>query len=465
MTNDAGRNASIYRIKQRSAREAAALLSAADTMAVPIATGQPAAFLSAVGERDDWTDLVIFGGLLIEPYAFLQRRGVRFISGFLGPIERMMQTAGARIDYLPADFLGWDRYARLAAPRVLASAVSPMDERGFFSFGLHAGATYDSFRAAARDPQRLAIAEVVADMPCVYGLGEHGGNRIHVSEVDCVVESDRSAFVLPEMAVSDADERIAAYVEQLIDDGATLQFGIGGIPNSVARLLAAGGKGDFGIHTEMFVDGIMHLHQAGKVTNHKGVFDGFSIATFAAGSADLYRWLHCNPEVRMLPVAQVNDPAIIRRNRRMVSVNGALAVDLSGQVMADTIGARQYSGVGGHELFVIGAHDAEGGKSIICVHSTACVNGQTVSSIVAELPPGTPVSTPRHHVQYVVTEHGIANLGMLTARERRAALIAIAHPDFRAALSDGADSAASRPRPDRQYDAGAGRAAHQVSAA
>jgi acyl-CoA hydrolase len=167
----------------------------------------------------------------------------------------------------------------------------------------------------------------------------------------------------------------------------------------------------------------------------------------------------------MLPVAQVNDPAIIRRNRRMVSVNGALAVDLSGQVMADTIGARQYSGVGGHELFVIGAHDAEGGRSIICLHSTACVNGQTVSSIVAELPPGTPVSTPRHHVQYVVTEHGVANLGMLTARERRAALIAIAHPDFRAALSDGADSAASRPRPDRQYDAGAGRAAHQLSAA
>ena len=435
--------AALYRAKLREPRDAAALLAAADTMAVPIATGQPAAFLTALGERDDWSDLVCFGGLLIEPYQLLQRAGARFISGFLGPIERMMLSAGVAIDYLPADFLGWDRYARIAAPRVLASAVAPMDERGFFSLGLHAGATYESLCAAAHDPNRLAIVEVVRDMPHVFGLGKYGGNRIHVSEVDCIIESDRSAFVLPSMPITDADQRIAAFVEQLIDDGATLQFGIGGIPNCVAQLLADGGKGDFGIHTEMFVDGIMRLHQAGKVSNHKGIFDGYSIATFAAGSGDLYRWLDRNPEVRMLPVAQVNDPAIIRRNRRMVSINGALAIDLNGQVMADTIGARQYSGVGGHELFVIGAHDSEGGKSIICLHSTATANGRTVSSIVDALPLGTPVSTPRHHVQYVVTEYGVANLGMLTARERRAALIAIAHPDFRDALRDGAGEASS----------------------
>jgi acyl-CoA hydrolase len=148
----------------------------------------------------------------------------------------------------------------------------------------------------------------------------------------------------------------------------------------------------------------------------------------------------------------------------MVSVNGALAVDLSGQVMADTIGARQYSGVGGHELFVIGAHDAEGGKSIICLHSTASVGGQTLSSIVAELPLGTPVSTPRHHVQYVVTEFGVANLGMLTARERRAALIGIAHPDFRDALRDGPTIPTSAPRAAAPYDGGGGRAASEASA-
>jgi acyl-CoA hydrolase len=428
--------AALYGQKLCSARAAVERLGRDDTLAAPIATGQPAAFLAALGERDDWRNLVMFGGLLIEPYSFLQHPGVRFISGFFGPIERMMQAAGTPIDYLPADFLGWARYARLAAPRVLATAVAPMDERGYFNLGLHAGATFEALLSAARDPQRLAVVEVVRDMPHVLGLAEFGAHRIHVSEVDCVIESDRSAFVLPEVAITEADRRIAAHVEALIDDGATLQFGIGGIPNSVAQLLASGHKGDFGIHTEMFVDGIMRLHQAGKVTNHKGVLDGFSIATFAAGSTELYRWLERNPEVRLLPVEQVNDPAIIRRNRRMVSVNGAIAIDLSGQVMADTIGPRQYSGVGGHELFVIGAHDSEGGRSIICLHSTASVNGKTVSSIVPALPSGTPISTPRHHVQYVITEHGVADLGMLTARERRAALIAIAHPDFREALRD-----------------------------
>ena len=140
----------------------------------------------------------------------------------------------------------------------------------------------------------------------------------------------------------------------------------------------------------------------------------------------------------MLPVAQVNDPAIIRRNQRMVSINGALAIDLSGQVMADTLGPRQYSGVGGHELFVIGARDSVGGKSIICLHATARVQGQTVSTIVPALPLGTRVSTPRHHVQYIVTEYGVADLGMLTDVERAAALCEIAHPDFRAELRDAA---------------------------
>jgi acyl-CoA hydrolase len=425
----------LYGRKLRTPRQAVDLLRPNDIIAAPIATGQPAAFLSALGERDDWDGLTVFSGILIEPYGFLQRRGVQFISGFYGPIERMLIAAGVAIDYLPADFLGWERYARLLAPRVVASAVAPMDDRGYFSFGLHSGATYESFIAATRDPERLAVVEVVPDMPHVFGLGRFGGHRVHVSEVDVVIESDRSSFVLPEVPISDADRSIGASVEALVPDGATLQFGIGGIPNIVAQLLADGDKGDFGIHTEMFVDGIMHLHRAGKVSNHKGVFDGFSIATFAAGSSELYRWLHRNPEVRMLPVMQVNDPAVIRRNRRMVSINGAIAVDLTGQVMADAIGPRQYSGVGGHELFVIGAHDSAEGRSIICLHSTATVNGAPVSSIVASLPPGTPVTTPRHHVQYVVTEHGTANLSMLTARQRRDALIAIAHPDFRAELA------------------------------
>jgi len=424
----------LYRSKLRSTAEAVALVTQADSLAVPIATGQPATFLHGLADRDDYTDLTIFTGLVIQPYAVLQHPAVRLISGFFGPMERMLVSMGARVDYLPADFLGWERYALKAKPRVVVSMLSGVDEHGYLSFGLHSGASYHAFLEAARDPHRLAIAEVNPNMPRVLGLGRHGGNRIHVSEVDCIIESAAPLFELPDIPVSDEDRAIAGFVEELVDNGATLQIGIGGVPNIVAALLAAGTKGDFGIHTEMFVDGIMHLHQAGKVTNHKGIHDGYSVATFAAGSAELYRWMDGNPEVRMLPVGQVNDPSVIRRNRQMVSINGALSVDLSGQVMADTIGPRQYSGVGGHELFVVGAGSSEGGKSIVCLHSTATVGGQRTSTITRALPLGTPVSTPRHHVQYVVTEHGVANLGMLTARERAAALIEIAAPEFRAEL-------------------------------
>lgn len=431
MTRMHGDPQMLYRSKLRSLRQAVDLIRAEDTVAAPIATGQPAAFLSALAERSDYRNLSIFSGLLIEPYPVLHQPGVRLISGFFGPIERMLKTMGAQVQYLPADFLGWERYALLARPRVLVSALAPMDEYGYLSFGLHAGASFNAFLEAARDPQRLAIGEVNREMPHVLGLGRYGGNRIHISELDCVVESDRVVFELPEAPVSEEDRAIAAHIEQLVEHGATLQIGIGAIPNIVAQLLADGKKGDFGIHTEMMTDGIMRLHQAGKIGNHKGVYDGFSVATFAAGSKALYRWMDRNPEVRMLPVAQVNDPSIVRRNRKMVSINGALAVDLSGQVMADTLGARQYSGVGGHELFVIGAHDSEGGKSTICLHSTVPVDGRAISTIVAALPLGTRVTTPRHHVQYVVTEHGVANLGMLTDDERAQALIAIAHPDFR----------------------------------
>lgn len=434
MGNGGERPSDLYGGKVRCVGDVVALLRPDDSIAAPIATGQPPVFLSALAERSDFTALTIFSGLLIEPYAILRRPGVKLISGFYGPVERAMKAAGAAVEYLPADFLGWERYARLSRPRVVVSALAPMGERGYLSFGLHAGATFHAFLDAARDPERLAIGEVVRDMPTVFGLARHGGHAIHVSELDCIVESDRPVFELPPAIAGENDRAIAGHVEELIEDGATLQIGIGAIPNIVASLLARGGKGDFGIHTEMFVDGIMHLHEAGKVTNRKGIHDGFSIATFAAGSRELYRWMHRNPEVRMLPVSEVNDPAVIRRNRKMVSINGAIAIDLSGQVMADTIGPRQYSGVGGHELFVMGAHDSLGGKSILCLRSTATVGGRTVSSIVPELPAGTRVTTPRHHVQYVVTEHGVAHLGLLTDRGRARALAEISHPDFREEL-------------------------------
>src|SRR5262249_4360048 len=159
-------------------------------------------------ERTDYRNVTLFTGLLIEPYQVLQQPGVHLISGFFGPIERMLKGAGVEVGYLPADFLGWERYARAARPRVVVSAVAPMDEHGFFSFGLHAGASFNAFLEAARDPHRLAIGEVVREMPTVLGLGRYGGHRVHVSEIDYVIETDRSVFVLPETPLAPEDQAI-----------------------------------------------------------------------------------------------------------------------------------------------------------------------------------------------------------------------------------------------------------------
>lgn len=404
-----------------------------DTIAVPIASGQPRSLLRALGERTDWTNLTIFTGLLTEPLTVLLHPGVRLVSGFFGPIERTLRDNGARVDYLPRDFLGWRSFASRFRPRVVISALSPADADGRCSFGLHAGATYDEFLAAAADPDRLALAELNTTMPRIFGLPDFGDNAIRLDALDGYCIADEPVFELVGENPSPADDVMARLVEAEIESGATLQIGIGSVPNMVARLLAAGGKGDFGIHTEMMVDGIHHLHRAGKVVDRKGLYDGYTVSTFGLGSRALYDWLHENEKVRFLPVQHVNDPALIRRNRSMVSVNGALAIDLAGQVMADTLGGKQYSGIGGQEEFVIGARESEGGKSFFCLRSTAKSGSERVSTIVASLGDGL-VSTPRHHLHHVVTEHGAADLTLATDRERAAALIRLAHPDFRADL-------------------------------
>jgi acyl-CoA hydrolase len=203
----------------------------------------------------------------------------------------------------------------------------------------------------------------------------------------------------------------------------------------VATKLAEGPGGGYGVHSEMFTDGLMRLHQAGKVTNDaKRLFNGVSITTFALGSAELYAWLDDNEEVAFVPVQVVNDPTVIAQNHAFVSINGALSVDLYGQVVADNIDGRQISGVGGHEDFVAGAEMRLDDHSLICLRSTAVSNGVTRSRIVPTLPEGSVVSTPRHHTGVVITEWGSADLSGRTVRERAAALSDIAHPDFRDGL-------------------------------
>jgi len=414
--------------------EAARLVRSTDSLVCGFVAGQPAGLLEAIGARADLENVVIYLGLLSRPYAFLQNPAVRVVSGFFGPVERMARAAGAKVSYLPADFNGLERLALRLRPRVALAVTSPPDRDGWLSFGLQAGASYRPFVEAARDPDRLAIAELNPRMPRVEGLPDLGGNRIHISEVDAWVANDAELVVLPEEHPSPEDLAIARHVSDRIAPGAILQFGIGAIPDEIARILADGPAGDFGIHTEMISDGVMRLHQAGKVTNRKPLYDGVTVGTFALGSEQLYRWLDGNAHVRMLPVTDVNGPAILSRLPRLTSINGALSVDLSGQVAADWIGARQYSGAGGHESFVSGAGAAPEGRSFLCMKSTAKVRGERISTIVPGFTTDVRVTTPRHHVQHVVTEYGAVDLSALTDSERPAALIEIAHPDFRETL-------------------------------
>jgi acyl-CoA hydrolase len=364
-------------------------------------------------------------------YPLFNKPGVRLLSGFYGPVERGLVAAGRDVHFVPADFRRFARLYEFFRPRVMATAATPPDASGRMSLSLHAGASVEALREAGRDPERLLVVEANPNLPRTLGLPPEAPHALHVDEVDVVVEATSPAPALPEPAPSDVERAIAEHVRRYIGDGATLQTGIGGVPGQVVSLLAEGPGGDYGIHSEMFTTGLMRLHRAGKVTNRKGLYDGVSVCTFAAGTQELYEWLDGNPDVRFLPVDRVNDPALIARNRGMVSLNGALAVDLMGQVAADTIGALQYSGIGGHEDFVQGPGLVLADRSLICLPSTATNGGRRFSRIVMQFAPGTSVTTPRHQVDVIVTEFGAAELQGRTAEERARALIEIAHPDFR----------------------------------
>jgi acyl-CoA hydrolase len=413
---------------------ASRLIRPRDAVLAGFAAGQPTGLLDALGARTDLEEVVVYTGLLMRPYAILQNAGARVVSGFFGPVERMARKAGLRVGYLPADFNGLERLALRLKPRVVLAVTTAPDADGWLNFGLQAAANYRAFLEAARDPDRLAIAEINPRMPRIEGLEALGRNRVHVSEVDVVVEHDTELVTLPHQTPAPEDLTIAQLVCERIEPGAILQFGIGAIPDEIGRILAARPGGGFGIHTEMLSDGVMHLHESGKVTNRKPVYDGVTPSTFALGSEALYRWLDGNPHVRMLPVTDVNGAGVLERLPGLTSVNGALAVDLTGQIAADSVSGKQHSGAGGHESFVSGARAAPNGRTFVCLKSTATVGGERISTIVPRFDRGALVTTPRHHTQFVVTEHGAVDVSVLDDVERPKALAAIAHPDFREAL-------------------------------
>jgi len=296
--------------------------------------------------------------------------------------------------------------------------VSPPDEHGFCSLGIEVGLTKSAAEAA-----KIIIAEVNQKMPRTLG-----DSFIHVSKLDYIVPVD---YPLPELVMgseghSEVVEKIASNIAELIPDGATMQMGIGAIPDAVLKFLYE--KKDLGIHTELFSDGVIDLVDAGVLTNaRKTLHAGKILAGFVIGSERLYQWVDDNPLIELHPTEHVNDPFVIAQNDRMVAINSALEIDLTGQVCADSIGPKLFSGVGGQLDFIYGASRSKGGVPIIALPSTA----KEFSRIVAMLKPGAGVVTTRNHVRYVVTEYGIADLYGKTIRQRATTLINIAHPKFR----------------------------------
>ena len=301
--------------------------------------------------------------------------------------------------------------------------VSTPDEHGFCSLGVEVGLT-----KSAAESAKVIIAEVNEKMPRTLGDA-----FIHVSRLTHIVPVN---YPIPEHNMasdggSDIVEKIAGHIADLIPDGATMQLGIGSIPDAVLKFLY--NKKDLGIHTELFSDGVIDLFNAGVLTNaRKSLHPGKIVAGFILGTKRLYEWVDDNPMIEMHPTEYVNDPFIIAQNDRMVAVNSAIEVDLTGQVCADSIGPKLYSGVGGQLDFIYGASRSKGGVPIIALPSVATLrDGTRLSKITGMLKLGAGVVTSRNHVRYVVTEHGVADLYGKTIRQRAQALINVAHPQFR----------------------------------
>jgi acyl-CoA hydrolase len=348
---------------------------------------------------------------------------IRHRALFIGPNARDAVNEG-RADYVPI-FLSDipTLFGRGILPLDAALInVSPPDDHGYCSLGTSVDATLAAVREA-----RTVIAQLNPAMPRT-----HGDSFVHVDGIDLAVEAEQPPHEHPVSPIGEVERQIGLHVADLVPDGATLQLGIGAIPAAVGEALLD--KRELGMHTEMFTDTVVDLVEAGALTGAaKEINRGKIVSAFALGTPRLYRFIDDNPMVEMRPVDYTNDTAVIRRFRRMVAVNSAIEVDLSGQVVADSIGRRLYSGVGGQMDFIRGAALAQDGRAIIALPSTA--EGGIHSRIVATLREGAGVVTTRAHVRTIVTEWGVADLFGKSLAERAQALIAIAHPDFRDELS------------------------------
>ena len=431
----------IYTQRRLTATEAAARIESGWRVSMGMALAEPPAILAAIAARaeaDEIDEIKLYyfhstphAGSTVLRYELMDR--IRPHCFFLGPIERMLLERGEAegkqtIAFVPGAFSQAPRLMTERAPiDAYIATVSPMDQHGYFSLG-----TSNDYGSAMARSARQVIVEVNKHMPRVRG------GMIHVSEVDGIVENDLPLFEYPNRPPAPEDAAIGQIVAGLVDDGACLQMGIGALPDEICAALNH--HRDLGVHTELLTPGIIDLMKSGAVTNSRKTTDpGLTIFTFALGDKALYDFIDDNAAVESRPVAYVNDPAVIARNDRVVSVNATLQIDLSGACNSEHLAGRQFSAAGGQLDFVRGAYASNGGRSIIACHSTA--KEGTVSRITPRL--DGPVTTPRNDTHIVVTEFGHADLKGLSTEERARALIGLAHPKFRDELTAAAKAKGS----------------------
>lgn len=410
-----------------SAQEAVGCIKSGDRVVVGHACGEPRILVDAMVERApelENVEIVHMVAMGKAKYCFPEmQKSFRHNAPFLGPSTRKHYEEG-RVDFIPGSLYDVPKYFLdgYLPVDVALIQVTPPDENGDCSFGISIDYTSSAARAAT-----IVVAQINSKMPRTYGT------TINLSDIDFMVLHDEPMIELQPPHIGEIEEAIGRNAAALIPDGATLQLGIGAIPDAVLHFLKD--KKDLGIHTEMFSDGVVALVEAGVITNRrKTLHPGKFIATFLMGTNKLYDFVDKNPDVIMCPATYTNDPFVISQNDNMICINSTLQIDLMGQANSETIGINQFSGSGGQVDFIRGAWRSKGGKSIIAMPSTVAKG--TKSRIVTCLDKCSAVTTLRSDIHYVVTEYGVAELRGKNLRQRAQALITIAHPDFRKSLEE-----------------------------
>lgn len=376
-------------------------------------------------ERDHFTNLKVFHMLYFgEPWHLRpEMKGhVHPILNFLDKNSRPAYTE-RRVDFLPCYFHEVPNLLRTGGfpIDVAIVQVSRPNEEGYCSFGVSC-----DYTKCAAEVAPIVIAEVNKQMPFIGG-----DNLIHVSKLDYIIPTDEPLTEIPTAKIGPTEKRIGEICAKLINDGDTLQIGIGAIPDAVLQCL--GDRKDLGLHTEMFTDGVMHMIRSGNITGARKTLHPYKVASsIIMGSRELYEFVNNNEMIEMYPVDHMNDPYVVGQNDNMVSINSCLEIDLCGQVASEAIGLEQFSGTGGQVDYLRGVKRSKNGRSILAFTSTA--KEGTKSRIVPTLSAGATVTTSRNDVDYIATEYGAVRLKGLTLRERALALASIAHPDFRPEL-------------------------------